>query len=203
MPSSSSSSSSEDEDAVGASESTAHAQAPRDEKERKRQRKEKKEKKEKKHKKEKKEKKEKHKHKDKKAKRGGDDPAALAAARAMVEASMQPIAEGDYFLKTKEFQQWLSEARKTYLDEVPAEEARALFRKFVAKWNAKELPPKYYVGLSNQAEAAGGADGSTRASRHVWGFTAKITEQERFQLDRAKVAVEAKSAGSAEQEAQP
>ena len=82
---------------------------------------------------------------------------------------MQPIAEADYFLKTKEFQQWLSEARKTFLDEIPAEEARAnpspsasspkpdpnpkpnpnptlnqaraLFRKFVAKWNAKELPP--------------------------------------------------------------
>ena len=101
MPSSSSSSSSsEDEDAVGASESTAHAQAP-DEKERKRQRKDKKEKKEK------------HKHKDKKAKRGGDDPAALAAALAMVEASMQPIAESDYFLKTKEFQQWCASSTST------------------------------------------------------------------------------------------
>jgi outer membrane biosynthesis protein TonB len=122
MPSSSSSSSSsEDEDAVGASESTAHAQAP-DEKERKRQRKDKKEKKERKErkhkkekreKKEKKEKKEKHKHKDKKAKRGGDDPAALAAALAMVEASMQPIAESDYFLKTKEFQQWCASSTST------------------------------------------------------------------------------------------
>ena len=32
---------------------------------------------------------------------------------------------------------WLSEARGTFLDEIPAEEARSLFRKFVAKWNAK------------------------------------------------------------------
>jgi len=171
-----SSSSSDEDEAIGATESNAHAQVSHDERKRQRKdkdKKEKKEKKEKKHKKEKKEKKEKHKHKDKKAKRG-DDPAALAAARAMVEASMQPIAEGDYFLRTKEFQLWLSEARKTFLDEIPAEEARALFRKFVAKWNAKELPPKYYVGLP----VAEGADGATRASRHQWGFTAKITEQE-------------------------
>ena len=91
-----SSSSSDEDDTVGASESTAHAQAPRDE--RKRQKKDKKDKKDKKEKKkkEKKEKKEKHKHK--KAKR--DDPAELAAARALVESSMQPIAEADYFLRT-------------------------------------------------------------------------------------------------------
>ena len=107
---------------------------------------------------------------------------------------MQPISEADYFLRTKEFQLWLQEARKTFLDEIPAEEARSLFKKFVAKWNAKELPPKYYVGLPG--DASGGA---TRASRHQWGFAAKLTEQERFQLDRAKEKVEPEAPSRAQQ----
>ena len=42
---------------------------------------------------------------------------------------MQPISEADYFLRTKEFQLWLQEARKTFLDEIPAEEARSLERR--------------------------------------------------------------------------
>ena len=131
-----------------------------EERERKRHKKEKQKKEKHKKDKHKKDKHKKDKHKHKKSKHeggegaGGHDAASLAGARAQIEASMQPISEADYFLKTKEYQLWLSEARKTFLDEIPAEEARSLFKKFVAKWNAKELPPKYYVGCACLPPAA-------------------------------------------------
>jgi len=130
--------------------------------------------------KDKKQKKEKKEKKDKKHKRShGGDSGGTSAALSEVQAAMNPISEDDYFLKTKEFQLWLQETERKYLDEMPAKEARESFTRFVAAWNRKTLPAKFYVGLPGDA-------GATRASRHQWSFASKITEQEQFQLDRAQ-----------------
>ena len=67
-------------------------------------------------------------------KRHKKDKSEKSEATAEISVS-NPISEDDYFAKSKEFQLWLHEARSTYLDEVSSEEARKLFKKFVAKWN--------------------------------------------------------------------
>ena len=86
------------------------------------------------HKKEKKEKKEK-KHKKHKKSHHGDAAADLPAAPAKVD---NPIGDDDYFAKTAEFQMWLKEARGAYLDELPSEEARRLFKeRFVPVGSAR------------------------------------------------------------------
>ena len=64
------------------------------------------------------------------------------------------ISDADYFQKAPEFQLWLQEARSTFLDEISSDEARRLFRKFVDKWNAGQLPAKLYAGVKNSAQSS-------------------------------------------------
>ena len=72
------------------------------------------------HDKEKKEKKHKKKHKKHKA---SHDDAGVAPVKVD-----NPIGESDYFAKSAEFQLWLQEARGTFLDEMPSEDARKIFK---------------------------------------------------------------------------
>ena len=64
------------------------------------------------------------------------------------EVEMEPISEDDYFLKNHEFAAWLKHARDTYFTDLMAEEARKLFKVFVAEWNSRRLPAKLYEGVT-------------------------------------------------------
>ena len=126
-----------------------------------------------------KDKKEKHKdkkEKHKKEKRHREDDAVAAGS---VAPGVTPISEDDYFVKTAEYQLWLQEARKVYLDEIGSEEGRRLFKRFVSKWNGGELTPKYYSGVPKPEVR----------TRHVWGFASKLTHQDLSTLDSAKSSV--------------
>ncbi|KAL1521312.1 hypothetical protein AB1Y20_020980 [Prymnesium parvum] len=132
--------------------------------------------KQKKHKKERKEKKEK-KHKHKKHKRPDADAAEPSPPRVD-----NPIGEDDYFGRAAEFQLWLQEARGTFLDEMPSEEARRIFReRFVPKWNKGDLPPKYYEGAIAQPAAS--------RTRHVWGFASKLSQADKEKLEDTRDSV--------------
>ena len=110
-------------------------------------------------------------------KRHKKDKSEKSEATAEISVS-NPISEDDYFAKSKEFQLWLHEARSTYLDEVSSEEARKLFKKFVAKWNTGALPPNVYAG-------GGGSDNAAaNRTRHTWAFAAKLSDADQMQLDR-------------------
>lgn len=86
------------------------------------------------------------------------------------------ISEDDYFAKAREFQQWLVEARSTFLDEVASDEARRLFKKFVSKWNSGTLSQAIYDGKSSAPAAS--------RTRHQWGFATKLSDADQMQLDR-------------------
>ena len=136
-----------------------------DERKRKRSHKDKKEKKEK-HKKHDKHKDDKHK-KHKKEHTAAIEPAGCAPCE---------ISEDDYFTRTREFQQWLIDARSTFLDELSSDEARRLFKKFVSKWNTGALSQAIY-----DAKTSGPAASRTR---HQWGFASKLSDTDQMQLDR-------------------
>ena len=96
---------------------------------------------------------------------------------------VEPISEADYFLKTTEFQQWLHEEKRTFLDEITSEDARRNFKKFADAWNAGKLPSKYYSGdVGGVGKAAQPAASRTR---HQWGFVSKLSDADQLQLDRA------------------
>ena len=96
-------------------------------------------------------------------------------------AAPSQISADDYFQKAREFQLWLSEARRVFIDELPSEEARRLFGKFCRRWNAGELPSKYYEGIQ-QVE-------SINRTRHQWGFASKLSDADQLALDRTKDSV--------------
>lgn len=120
------------------------------------------------------EKKHKHHKKDKKHHRKEE------SARPRTDVCYEPISEADYFLKATEFQQWLQQERRTFLDEITSDEARRLFKKFASKWNAGELPTRFYTG-----EVGGGAQPAASRTRHEWGFVSKLSDADQLQLDRA------------------
>lgn len=92
-----------------------------------------------------------------------------------------PISEADYFKRAPEFQLWLAEARRQYIDEISGEEARRLFGKFVVKWNGGELASKFYSGIQ--------ADAAASRTRHQWGFASKLSDADQLTLDRTKDAI--------------
>lgn len=124
-------------------------------------------------------KKEKKKHHKKEKRHKSDKKPADEGKKIQGDICVEPISEADYFLKTREFQQWLTEARQTFLDEVSSEEARRLFKKFVSKWNAGELDMKLYASTIST-----GAPAASR-TRHQWSFVSKLTDADQLQLDRA------------------
>ena len=128
-------------------------------------------------KKDKKEKKEHKKHKKEKKHKRHDEAAAPPGNADGI--CYEPISEADYFLKANEFQQWLQESRHTFLDEITSDEARKLFKKFSSKWNAGDLPSKFYAGSVNAAQTA------ANRTRHTWGFVSKLSDADQLQLDRA------------------
>jgi len=85
----------------------------------------------------------------------------------------ETIGEGDYFLKSAEYAHWLLEERSSYLEDLTSDEARRIFKKFVARWNAGELSATYYAGIKTTAQP-----GASR-TRHVWGFAQKLSEVRR------------------------
>ena len=81
--------------------------------------------------------------------RGSLTSLSSAAAR-----TSDAISEADFFVKAPEYQRWLLEARRTYLDEMSSEEAKRAFRKFVSAWNAGELAADYYATSQEAVPAA-------------------------------------------------
>lgn len=137
-----------------------------------------------KHKKEKKEKqkKEKHKKENKATRERGDGGPP---------AGVQPLTSDDYFRRTHEYQRWLQESRGLFLEDIPSAEARALFEKFVERWNCGKLSAKTYdVG-------AGG--GGVQRTKHRWGFTSKMSADEIMQLESARDTIVAQTQRAAGQ----
>ena len=83
-----------------------------------------------------------------------------------------------------EYAQWLAEAHGAFLDELSSDEARRRFKKFVARWNAGELSAAYYGGVKSTAQPGGSR------TRHVWGFTQKLSEKDQESLDLARDGVD-------------
>ena len=71
------------------------------------------------------------------------------------------ITDEDYFAKNAEFTTWLKEQRRLFFNDLSADETRKLFSEFVAAWNGRRLPAKYYAGVAGTA---------LRRSNHQWGF---------------------------------
>lgn len=72
------------------------------------------------------------------------------------------ISEDDYFSRNPEFSAWLSAEKGKFFNQLTAEESRALFAKFVSRWNGKKLPAKYYAGVA--------APANMRRTGHDWGI---------------------------------
>ena len=106
-----------------------------------------------------------------------------AAPPLMANLCVEPISEADYFLKAAEFQKWLHEERRTFLDEISSDDARRSFKKFADAWNAGKLPEKYYSGEA--AGVGGAAQPAASRTRHQWGFVSKLSDADQLQLDRA------------------
>jgi hypothetical protein len=60
-----------------------------------------------------------------------------------------------------QFSEWLRMERGRYFNEMSSEETRLLFTEFVAAWNMRALPARYYLGI---------ADASLRRTKHSWGI---------------------------------
>lgn len=52
-----------------------------------------------------------------------------------------------YYARAREFRAWLEE-RDHYLDEMPSEDARRYFARFVRRWNDGRLSDRYYAGTA-------------------------------------------------------
>ena len=68
------------------------------------------------------------------------------------------------------------------MTELPSEEARRLFKRFVAKWNSGSLAAKFYAGITAQPAAS--------RTRHQWGFADKLSDTDMLTLDRTKDSVD-------------
>jgi len=78
------------------------------------------------------------------------------------------LTQDDYFNKAVEFRMWLSEDFGLFIDDLPADEARKYFSKFVDKWNRGHLADKYYKGLSLAS-----VEPASR-TKYKWDFAAKL-----------------------------
>jgi hypothetical protein len=58
-----------------------------------------------------------------------------------------------------QFSEWLRLEKRLFFNELTSEETRAHFKDFVAAWNARCLPARFYMGL---------ADASLRRTKHAW-----------------------------------
>lgn len=58
-----------------------------------------------------------------------------------------------------QFSEWLHVERGQFFNELSSEDTRALFKDFVAAWNARQLPARIYMGV---------ADASLRRTKHSW-----------------------------------
>lgn len=58
---------------------------------------------------------------------------------------VQPLSSDDYFLRNIEFSSWLRSTTGQFFTELTSQEARQQFEHFVARWNARQLPARYYV----------------------------------------------------------
>ncbi len=63
--------------------------------------------------------------------------------------------------KNPEFTAWLREVHGRFFNELETDDARALFAQFVAAWNARKLPARYYVGMAGRA---------MKRTQHNWGI---------------------------------
>lgn len=92
------------------------------------------------------------------------------------------LSASDYFERSNEFRLWLLEEQRIYLDELPTEKARKLFRLFGTLWNSSKLPPVYYQkgGIPETSLSA------SQRTRHKWQFVDKLSDADRLQLDSAK-----------------
>ena len=64
-----------------------------------------------------------------------------------------------YMLCSLQFSEWLRIERRQFFNELSSEETHALFSEFAAAWNARKLPARYYVGIT---------DASLRRTKHSW-----------------------------------
>ena len=77
------------------------------------------------------------------------------------DAQVTPLTGDDYFAKAGEFAAWADEARRLAVADLATGDARALFLEFVAAWNARALPARFYDGR---------AAAPTRRTAHNWGI---------------------------------
>mmetsp|Transcript_5193 Transcript_5193/g.8717 ORF Transcript_5193/g.8717 Transcript_5193/m.8717 type:complete len:882 (-) Transcript_5193:89-2734(-) len=97
------------------------------------------------------------------------------------------ISEDDYFKRSAEFQTWLHEKHGSYLDEIPSEDARRAFKRFVSKWNDGELPAKFYNGIPVTAVPA------ASRTRHKWKFAETLSSEDQLALDSTKDRVDSQT----------
>lgn len=89
----------------------------------------------------------------------------------------EPISLEDYYAKNTEFRAWLH-ARGKRFDEVRSPRRR-YFPKFVRRWNAGELPQRFYQGAFSHEEKVKSLTG------YQWAFERQMQAQE--QLDAAQL----------------
>ncbi|WFC94267.1 RNA uridylyltransferase [Malassezia brasiliensis] len=63
------------------------------------------------------------------------------------EAEGEMFRHDAYYARAREFRAWLEE-RDHYLDEMPSEDARRYFARFVRRWNDGRLSDRYYAGAA-------------------------------------------------------
>ncbi|WFD46435.1 hypothetical protein GLX27_001070 [Malassezia furfur] len=71
-----------------------------------------------------------------------------------------------YYARAREFRAWLEE-RDHYLDEMPSEDARRYFARFVRRWNDGRLSDRYYAGTAAPVQG----------TRYRWRFADEGTKQ--------------------------
>jgi hypothetical protein len=86
------------------------------------------------------------------------------------------ITKEDYYNKNCEFREWVRNVKGKYLDDMSTDKARKYFDQFVEQYNAGKLEAKYYKGIGSAAIEP------TQRTKYSWKFTAKLSEDERFQL---------------------
>jgi hypothetical protein len=87
----------------------------------------------------------------------------------------------DFYLKAAQFKLWLKEDRDIAFDSLAGKESRALFEKFVKRWNLGSLSSEYY---STQPPKE-----SVPYSQHKWGFAAKLSARDEAVLTSTKDSV--------------
>ncbi|EIE20044.1 hypothetical protein COCSUDRAFT_48583 [Coccomyxa subellipsoidea C-169] len=116
------------------------------------------------------------------------------------------LTEDDYFRKNAEFSEWLQVERGQFFNELSTEETHALFAGFVADWNARKLPARYYRGITDtslrRTKHAWGIRGTEESGRAALGMAAALEDdRETFGAQKQAVAAERKDWRAQQQEA--